>query len=204
MSLSAFEEIVLDPHASESQKAAAQKMIEVAKAKGKPEAEPTGNVVLPDGPIHTRQDKTTYRSHSLVISRDYAADLQRKYGTLHSGQATEEAAGQRLQSAVDPMTDRDDFLKQFPESEAFWDDAKDRLKTFYSEIDAQSKMLKAKQEEKATPVVEYDTSDTFVKALESKPETPEEWMARRAREQAREQHRWNVQMGVGSFCGERH
>lgn len=157
MSLSAFEEIVLDPHASESQKAAAQKMIEVAKAKGKPEAEPTGNFTLPDGPVHTRADKSVYQSHSLIISRDYAADLLKKYGTLYSGQATETAAGLRLQAACDPTTDKTDFLKKFPDSLSFWDDAKAKLKTFYSEIDAESKLvnptLKAKQETK-TPLTE--------------------------------------------------
>ena len=95
--MSIYDEIINDPLASESQKAAAQKMIDAAKPKA---AGPiTGPVSLPDGPIHTRQDKTTYRSHSLVISRDYAADLQRKYGTLYDGKATEEAAGQRLHSS---------------------------------------------------------------------------------------------------------
>ena len=65
------------------------------------------------------------------------------------------------------MTDKAGFLRSSQIVSDFGDDSKAKLKKFYSEIDAQSKTIKAKQEEKATPVVDIEPAP--VRATETIP-----------------------------------
>lgn len=149
--MSIYDEIINDPLASESQKAAAQKMIDAAKPKT---AEPvTGPVLLPAGPVHTRGDKTTYQSGSVMVSAEYAKELLKKFGRL-GPEAGEYAAGYRLQSAVGSVmggttggtTETDiKFLEQLPDSQSFWDDCRVKLKAFHASMDAAFRLSSSRQ-----------------------------------------------------------
>jgi hypothetical protein len=160
-------EILLTTIATGTPEQVASAKVTLAKLDGPPEPqEITGNITLGEGPMRTRHDGTTYRQwSSLIVSAEYAKALVIKFGRL-SPEAAEFAAGERLLAAAG-TDDKAGFLEKFPDSQAFWDDAKDRLKKFYSEIDAQSKTLKAKQE--ATPVVEQHPAPVKAAGTETIP-----------------------------------
>lgn len=143
-------EILLDPASTEVEKRQAQAGLR--KLSGTPtEPEIKGNVTLPDGPVHTRDDGSTYRSKSLTVSAAYAKELQQKHGTL-SGAATEQAAGERLVAAVylSHEPDQDEaiakLLLKWPDSEDFFRDTIAKTTAFWRDLGQQIAKLRTKEE----------------------------------------------------------
>jgi hypothetical protein len=120
--MNAFREIISDPHSTEAQKAAAQKMLGLEKAKTDSQStKPVdGRVTLPETRPQVREDGSAYSYGPLVVSESYAKELQKRFGNLTDGQATQFAACSRLSAVLlvsGGLLSRDAAVAKFPDWE---------------------------------------------------------------------------------------
>jgi hypothetical protein len=118
--MNAFEEILLDPHSTEAQRAAAQKMLDAATKKAIDPTTTDGPITLPEV-RHVRSDSSEYTSGPVVVSESYAKELQKRFGNLTDGQATQFAACSRLSAVLlvsGGLMSRDTAASKFPDFES--------------------------------------------------------------------------------------
>jgi hypothetical protein len=118
--MNAFEEILLDPHSTEAQKAAAQKMLDAPTKKSIDPTTTDGPITLPQTPPQAREDGSAYSYGPLLVSEPYAKELQKRFGNLTDGQATQFAACSRLSAVLlvsGGLLSRDAAVAKFPDWE---------------------------------------------------------------------------------------
>ena len=118
--MNAFQEILLDPHSTEAQKTAARKMLGLEKAKTESQStKPVdGRVTLPATKPQVREDGSAYSYGPVVVSESYAKELEKRFGNLTDGQATQFAACSRLRTVLlvsGGLMTRDTAASKFPD-----------------------------------------------------------------------------------------
>jgi hypothetical protein len=120
---SVFQEILDSPLSSEEQKSAARKMIAATKASTVNTVVDMadGRVTLSETKPQVREDGSAYSYGAVVVSESYAKELQKRFGNLTDGQATQFAACSRLSAVLlvsGGLMSRDTAASKFPDFES--------------------------------------------------------------------------------------